>query len=425
MTNPTRPYLTLLFNVFLTKKARYEGVEFQNEVDKYLNPLRAKNTNYRMRSKIEICAYTLASLAEIKWDTAIINIEISNDYTTQEKNWLFNYVKTLIPNAQISTIRAKTRDEYLNIFKEIEAIDPKSYVLYIPNHDHVFMGHDPRLIHEYLEALKQEEEKTSLPIRLCYSNQLENILAIRKGSPIYNLYLLGGKILKENDQYILVERENYAWDSYYISSISVIHEYFSSSENTGYCPRGEDCFPYPFPKIKNLSLIPKIKLFEHYDGSHHVFGFKSFKNYQNKFSNRIPPLFIPPGFFESNIKIKIGKAPYDPEFINADKTRKYIYLTNNSDGVDINLGLFTIPSFWKRRISKIVCLNGGNENDLHMNALPVELENPFYDFPSSLIKERNKIFSALTKPDEYHHYYETNQYPISFLGCIKLLFKKI
>lgn len=426
MNIPSQPFLTLLFNVFLTKKPRYQGLEFQNEVDRYLQPIRESNSNYKERSKIEICAYALASIAEIKWDHAIINIEISDDYSEKEKAWLMNYARELFPNSFISSIRAKTRDEYLNIFKKIKDINPNSYVLFIPNHDHIFMGNAANLLHKYTEILRSEEINSSMPVRLCYSNQLENILAIRGDSPIFGLYLLGGVIKKETNDYLLVERDQYAWDSYYLSNISIIQSYFDASENQGYCPRGEDCYPYPFPKIRNLSVIPKVKLFEHFDGSHHVFGFKTFKYYSNKFSDRVPPLFIPNGFFENTIKLKVGDSPYDRNYVNIGHKSDYIFINGNINGLDIKAQYVNIPLFWEKRISAIKIISKKTERILGLHHKNVEAENPYFDFPKQLILRRNKLFNKFSSAEEIHSYYENEIFPPpSLIACVRSLIIKI
>jgi hypothetical protein len=430
MNKTSQPFLTLLFNVFLTKKARYQGVEFQNEVDKYLSPIRASVTNYRERSKIEICGYALASIAEIKWDHAIINIEISNDYTDEEKTWLMDYAKNLLPSAHISSSRAKSRDEYLNIFREIKSVNPESYVLFIPNHDHIYMGADANLLHQYVNALREEEINSPMPIRLCYSNQLENILAARENSPIFGLYLLGGKIVKENKDYLLVERRQYAWDSYYLSNVSIIQSYFEKSKNEGYCPRGEDCYPYPFPKISNLSLIPKVKLFEHFDGSHHVFGFKAFSSYRNKFSDRIPPLFIPNGFFDNKIKLKVGDSLYDARYVNIGYHGDYIYLNEEPEGLDMKAQYVNIPFFWKKRVDEVRIVATDTERLLNLYPKIVEAENPYYDFQKSLIIKRNRLFKKFSLDEEIQSFYERAVFPDPNLleklfSFLRILFKKI
>lgn len=425
MNNIGSPFLVLLFNVFLTKKARYEGVQFQNEVDKYLGPIRSSDTNYREKTKIEICAYALTSISEINWDHSIINIEIADDYSEEEKIWILNYAKKLFPNGTVSSNRAKTRSEYLNIFEKIYRVNKNAYILFIPNHDHIFMGYDKNLVMEFTKLLQTKERNSSLPTRLCYSNQLENILAIRNNSPITGLYLLGGKIVEETNEYLLVERENYAWDSYYLTSLSVIKNYFKESKNEGYCPRGEDCFSYPFPKVKNLALIPKVKLFEHYDGSHHVFGFKTLRYYRNKFSDRVPPLFIPPGFFDGQIKIKIGYSLYDKEYINFGTTENFIYLTNSKYGVDLNPMTFSIPYFWKCRIVETKIIKNDEYEMLMKNKKNIELENPFYDFPVEIINKRNRDFKKMISAVDIQSYYEKTVYSDSIIQKINNLFKKI
>ena len=69
-------------------------------------------------------------------------------------------------------------------------------------------------------------------------------------------------------------------------------------------------------------------------------------------SNICPPLFIPSGFFEDNIKLKIGYNDNDQNYVNINLSKENHTVIDN-DGTDMKCYLDEIPYFWKKRISKV------------------------------------------------------------------------
>jgi hypothetical protein len=378
--------LVLFFNVYLTDKPRYQGAAFQNPVDEYLKRVRSTESVYRWRSKADICKYSLASLASISWAGAVINISTDESYSVEQVSDLIGYARGLFPGAEISNERASTRKGYIDALEGIRRRFPSAWVFFCPNHDHVFVGVHPALpalMANYADAIRTT---TRCVTRVCYSHQLENILAVRPGSPIRGMHLLGGGIVRENGHLLLVERPRMAWDSYYISHIDDITSYFYSSRNDGYCPRGEDCFPYPFPEIRNLAVIPKRRLCDHYDGYYHTFGHPVFGNFGDRFALRVPPLFIPDGFFESDVRIRFGYAERADRWVNVNpRVPDYSYA--DEAGTDLRCNLVDLPYFWKSRISRVECdpsVPAGDAADLPPRT--VEDDNPFHDFPPVDVK---------------------------------------
>ncbi len=377
--------MILVFNVYLTSKPRYAGMAYQSEVDRYVARVRGADSVFRTQSKVDICRYSLASLATIPWTDAIVNIELDDAYTPDEQARVLDEARALLPNATVSGRRVSTRRGWIELWEAIRAKHPDGWVYFCPNHDHVYMASDPSILGQYVDFARQVREVTKNVTRVCVSHQLENLLALREGSPIRNMFLLGGEIVAERPDFVVARRAFYAWDSYYVAHVDDLLAYFFGSLQEGYCPRGEDCYPYPFPNVGNLALIPKRRLCDHYDGYPHVFAHQVFlKRYGYRFIDRIPPLFIPPGFFERDVKLRYGHAERRPGWVQVSPTRSPASFLS-PDGADLCCEYHQIPHFWLDRISA-TDVHPAHRAAARSSGAPssVEDDNPFHDFASTL-----------------------------------------
>jgi len=80
----------------------------------------------------------------------------------------------------------------------------------------------------------------------------------------------------------------------------------------------------------------------HFDGYNHV----AINN------EGVPALDIPEGFFDKNIKIKIGYDQYDPQAYNINTFKDYYY-AYNKNGADFLLDYTDLPSCIKERVGSI------------------------------------------------------------------------
>jgi hypothetical protein len=105
----------------------------------------------------------------------------------------------------------------------------------------------------------------------------------------------------------------------------------------------------------------------HYDGYSHV---------SPHIINLVPPLFIPPGFFEGAMRIRIGYGDRDPGWTNFNPQATNLY-ANALDGADYRWVEADIPLFWQGRIAEIGY-------------------SPNYD-PSQMEQARDSAFLATTR----------------------------
>jgi hypothetical protein len=92
---------------------------------------------------------------------------------------------------------------------------------------------------------------------------------------------------------------------------------------------------------------PTKEIVRHYEGYSHVND-----NMAQTLENVSPPLFIPPGFFENDIKIAIGFYERDDSWTNFNPAAEWLYNAKPS-GTDYRWVEEDIPLFWKSRLGKI------------------------------------------------------------------------
>jgi hypothetical protein len=92
---------------------------------------------------------------------------------------------------------------------------------------------------------------------------------------------------------------------------------------------------------------PTKEVVRHYEGYSHVND-----NMVQTLENIVPPLFIPPGFFENKINIKIGYYTRDDAWTNFNPASEWLYNARPS-GTDYRWAEEDIPLFWKSRLGQI------------------------------------------------------------------------
>jgi hypothetical protein len=352
--------LVLFVSVILIDSPRYPGLHFQALVENELRTIRESQTVFTWQTKKEVFKYMLASLTVINWDGIYIDLEAGEGFTPNDIDDVLSYAQMVFKcTIKVGNQRCTSKKAYVKRLKQIKTEFPDAYIFYTPNHDHVFMASDTSHLYRYINIARDLRSQTNSPVRVCYSHQMESLIASDPKSPLFNKNLLGGICLEENVDYRIVGRSNYAWDSFYIAHIDDLFSYFYMSEvdESTYAPRGEDLYFYPFPSIENIVIIPKTVLCHHYDGYYHFFRDTDF--YVSKADLLAPPLFIPPGFFDKKIKVRFGFHDCDNGAVSIHPNPDALcFMTNPSVGVkiicDFRGGIGDIPLFWVERIASIM-----------------------------------------------------------------------
>ncbi|HYT43471.1 MAG TPA: hypothetical protein VEP90_14125, partial [Methylomirabilota bacterium] len=197
------------------------------------------------------------------------------------------------------------------------------YVWYTCNHDHVFIDYDHEALDTALVALDSDPE----PRKSIYFSHFPEVNRISRAAYPNDFQILPcGTISGRWDK----------MDTIQIVSKPLLRSFWFDKEyGDRYLPRSdwEDVWiTHPY-----RMFIPFREICRHFDGYSHIFDIR-----------KVPPLSIPPGFFEN--KIKIGYTmPRKEGYVSIDPMGKY--KTEDPDGVDYRWVLEDIPLFWKKRIN--------------------------------------------------------------------------
>lgn len=352
--------MVLLFNVFLTPSPANSNLNLERG-------------NLRSYSKVDITKYSLASLAvAYKWKRAILNIELGEEYI-QEADNLEKYVIDLFKGVDVHYTRKRniTQQDWINTYSQIN----DETILYLGNHDHIFLDSSTNTLEDIVQVVENSKlDHPTVPV----SHWPENI---RWGKSGYiELNETFPRQLNANYKVTSygIEYNSTCIDSLVIINRALYKEWFLKGEwkEGTVLPRTEGIGTYTLFNIKNsigsklpiqTIIIPYKELFRHFDGYMH----------QNISNNICPSLDIPPGFFESNIKIRYGYSDRKEGWVNINPKGENYYAYDKS-GVDYMFTLEDIPLVWRGRI-----------RDIDINTDILEQE----DIQHRLLKILNMIYS--------------------------------
>jgi hypothetical protein len=100
-------------------------------------------------------------------------------------------------------------------------------------------------------------------------------------------------------------------------------------------------------KAPGVVYAPTKELVRHYEGYSHVNH-----NMPQHLANIVPPLFIPAGFFEHAMRLRIGHATRDNSAVNFNPAAEWLYNAQPS-GTDYRWLEPDVPLFWQDRIYAI------------------------------------------------------------------------
>jgi hypothetical protein len=310
------------------------GANNAEKMIRSLGKIRDDSHSYRWQEKIDVAMYTLASYTQIKWDRVIIRFECEE---LTETIRFSKHCKDLFPDAEIFNERSDTADKYFNALSAIKESDD-AWIFYSPNNDHPYLAASGDLERYILIADQISIEYPENIVSLVYSHFTEGMTDNRMSDPQWGSF--GNKLKKViyEDADVVVSKANKApLESCQIFKLSYLKKIFSSTKNLGRVIRLEDTEFILSRNHKIIQICPKIELCRHYDSYGHVIDL-----------DFVPPLFIPDGFFENNIKIRYGYNSGRHGWVNVNPLKVSI-------GVDVDLlTLFEdIPHFWRDRISDI------------------------------------------------------------------------
>ncbi|MDC3090374.1 hypothetical protein OA340_00560 [Paracoccaceae bacterium] len=350
-----------------------------------------KSSSYKKRSRLEITLYSLASYDFMDFDEIFIHYEIEN---LKDEKVFVEKVGSISPKAKLFQGRSSKGSDFSKI-KENVLKSECDFVFYAPNNDHPIIC-SKETFHNYQKLLK---EKINIPnLTLIYSHFQETNYATKLGSWLQVKQFPDLELIEENDNYKLVK-----FPSGYSAGMQIIKTNFfeewcdlAISLNEKSIKRFDELGSF-FKLPEQIAIVPKYELCRHYDTYYHtmLIGMRFPHSYISP--SKVPPLFIPDGFFSKDIRIKVGFEQYDANFINFNSDADgypFEKSVANDLVADVKEDLSGIPEFWMDKISiiKINSQRVPDENKVIKNSLSCNM--PFASISkieNFLIKISNSI----------------------------------
>ena len=296
-----------------------------------------------MPKKTEIAKYTLASYSIYNWSHVFVRYELDD----QDEYESFDaYILDLFPNAIILHERSDSQADYKKSIQILEELND-DWIFYSANNDHPMIAADIFELDKLVEKAESYKSKYNF-ISIIYSHFSEVSNLANKKSPINWLFGADVEVIEDDDLCTTIVRHDGDNSSIQIVNMNLMRYWFDS-QNLGDARiiRSENIREH-FITHEQLMLIPKNEICAHFDGYPHThYSVIEIKQYQ------VPPLFIPNGFFEGDIKISYGYSDYREGWVNINpKAKEYVFEDLHA-GTDLKISMDAIPLFWRGRISKI------------------------------------------------------------------------
>lgn len=305
--------------------------------------------NYEMPSRFDIARYTLASYASYEWSNVLIRYELNDldqPKDLQKYKEFDEYILKLFPKALIMHERSDSQADFrksLGIINQWQ----DDWIFYSGNNDHPIMANNISAIDKLLDKARGFKDKYKY-ISIMYSHFSEFVNLPRKQSPFNQRFGSDVEIIEEDNLAITIVRHEGDNSAIQIVNKNLLNHWFDDKEfGDKVMYRSEDTREGNITQDQ-LMIIPKQELCAHFDGYSHTMGSKN-----EITADQVPPLFIPSGFFENNIKIRYGYNDYKEGWTNINPAAEKYSFRDTLHGSDLMWTLNDIPLFWKSRISEI------------------------------------------------------------------------
>ena len=313
--------MILFINVFITDKRFYQPRLIPN--DPRYTPNRG-----------DVFKFMLSSLSVIDWEHVVIYYELEDEYAHQY-NDIDAHINDLFScDKQIYHYRNYNQSMWQESVLRLDQFSDNQLIWFTCNDDHIFIDSSV----SYLEYImqKQREMLEFSPYVTSHISHWPEMMALRVNSGEFTR-----EIVDDNKKYFVMQWKN-------ADGVSIINKgllkYWWFENDYGddiYRRTDEPLYSVVSPEMK--TIVPYREIVRHFDGYGHV-GIDP---------NECPPLFIPDGFFQSQIKISSCKKPNSNSYVYLDvKNRKTKAFTKS--GTDIRCLLNEIPLFWKPKIIETI-----------------------------------------------------------------------
>ena len=329
-----------------------------------------KKTSYKYISKIDVVKYVLTSYAAIEWDYVVVRYECENIH---DSHLFHDFVHQLFPNAVIQKERSDTAQKFHDALIKLQHLG-NPWIFFCPNNDHPFIGNAEDIAPTIAQACEIEKYFPEHRVTIQYSHFTESQTYSSFFQADWGAYRDNFNSVIAASRYgKAVETSCVILDSIQIFRLNLLLDLLSSTKVEGRLIRLEDTEFQASKIFKQIMILPSNEWCRHYDGI----------PTQTRF---VPPLFVPPGFFSFDVKIRFGYPDYLEGWVNVNPSSDFIYLGGCSD---LRCFLFELPKFWESRIStvdknQLYKLSSEDLLDSYENLYEIDIERcNFYNLSTS------------------------------------------
>lgn len=281
-------------------------------------------------TRMDIFKYCLASYVPMipLLDKCLFYITVEPEFAYRQPE-LEQYIRELFPSdkTEIHWQRINYSREWRE-FCDKELPDDQQLIWFAGNDDHIFIDHDLDMLESGIDLLKNDGNPYSA---IYYSHWPEQM----------RLSHHHGGELTPNGDYIKFKWRTF--DAIRIIKAARFKKYWADNDFGNTMVFRTDHLYHSGYELTSDVYAPTREMVRHYDGYSHV---------NTQIVNLVPPLVIPEGFFQRDIKIRLGNFLKEPGYTILNPRASLLYAADPT-GADYRWVLEDIPLFWKDRISSI------------------------------------------------------------------------
>ena len=296
--------------------------------------------------RMDVFKYCLASTAVLEplVDKFHFYITLAPEYQHQQAD-LEEYMQSLFPENKLHIVWARN-DFTRHWRKTCEEIltDPNELVWMAANDDHIFIDYNLDMFKAAIDNLNADPDPDAM---LIYSHWPEQMRMSRH---------FNGELTADGNL-IRYQWENF--DGIMILKAGRFTKYWEIDHGDQLVFK-PDYMGWVFNyKCPSNIYVPTREMVRHYEGYSHVN-----QNMEQTLANISTPLYVPHGFFERDLKVRVGYADRREGWQNLYAAAEWLY-NANPNGVEHRWCVEDIPLFWKPYISELDVNLDQNVGQLH------------------------------------------------------------
>ena len=222
--------------------------------------------------------------------------------------------------------------------------DPNELVWLACNDDHIFIDSNLGMVASAIEHLKADPDPNAI---MYYSHWPEQMRMS---------YKLGGQLTTDGN-FIKYQWENF--DGIMILKAGRLNKYWERDYGDAQMFKVDYLGAYHNYICPGTVYAPTKEMVRHYEGYSHVND-----QMEQTLANIVPPLFIPPGFFDEQINIRIGYYERDDDCVNFNPSAEKLYNVVQS-GTDYRWTEKDIPLCWQDKVKYIMTSQTWDDTELN------------------------------------------------------------